>query len=115
MKLQKNTKIAIAILVIGLVLYVLMSVYISYVEKNVVKNNTYQQYLSENYQFVKKYGHVEDLIYITDVPIKTSEERFYECYYDFRCVTDKGEYDIRLYIARIDGDWHYAYKEISQQ
>lgn len=70
-----------------------------------------KEYLSSNDDFADSYGTIVSLEPENDMPIKDKESELDVYYMDFVCITDRGEYYIRVNHIWNDG-WSFSYEEI---
>ena len=68
-------------------------------------------YLSSDEDFKNQYGLLISLESQDKMPIENKGSALTEDYMDFRCVTDRGEFQIRVYHTWSDG-WSYRFEEL---
>ena len=70
-----------------------------------------KKYLLSDDDFIDNYGTLISLESENKMPLEDKKAELQTHYMDFVCVTDRGEYDIRVYQIWDDG-WYCSYEEI---
>ena len=105
MKKKMSTKTAMTGAIIVMVIwFALWGLGYRYLAKIANEANTQgyiqraNSYLSQDESFLEKYGQLKEAITpISQVPTHSEDESVDESYMDFTCITDKGEWTIRVY------------------
>lgn len=110
--------VLIIVIVIFLVVISIWAVAYPYFSKR-IDNATRQSfvdetilYLSTEEEFVNKYGSLISAESEDKLPIKNKASELKEYYMDFICITDKGQFCIRVYHTWSE-NWTYKFEEIN--
>ena len=116
---MKKQHILILIIILTIIFAVISIWAIAYQYfSNRVDNSTRQSfidetmsYLSTNEEFTNKYGSLVSIESKDNLPIRNTNVELTEYYMDFTCVTENGNFYVRVYHTWRDS-WTYRFEEI---
>ena len=74
---------------------------------------TASEFLTKQESFLDQYGQPSSIKPISEAPVKNDTAATTEYYMDFRCITNKGEYSIRVYQTWGENEsWVLRYEEL---
>lgn len=73
--------------------------------------NDCETFLLTDDNFISNYGNLISLTSNDDMPTEIEKGEHKQYYMNFVCTTDRGEFDIRVYLT-FENEWTYSYEDL---